>query len=84
MDRKTLNGLLFIGLLVIALLALNGNLTIRDLIPNLVAKPALKWRLGWIALGSTIAFVVVWGKKMHPENAMWGAIISGILAYLFL
>ena len=84
MDTKSLNGILFLGLLVIALLTLSGRLDIRSLVPAGISKPALQWRLGWIALVATIAFVIVWGKKLHPEKAMWGAIICAILAYLFL
>lgn len=84
MDTKSVNGILFLILLVFALLTLSGKLDIRSLIPNSISKPALQWRLGWICLGATIAFVIVWGKKLVPDKALWGAIICAVLAYLFL
>jgi hypothetical protein len=83
-DTKSLNAILFLALLVIALLTLSGKLDVRSLIPTSISKAVLQWRLGWIFLGATIAFVIVWGKKLAPDKALWGAIICAVLAYLFL
>lgn len=84
MDTKSVNGVLFLALLVLALLTISGKLDIKSLIPNSVSKAVLQWRLGWISLGAMIAFVIVWGKKLAPDKALWGAILCAVLAYLFL
>ena len=84
MDSKSLNGFLFLILLAVVLLLLPGKIDFNSLLPANVAKSTLRWRLGWIFLGGAVAFVIVWGKKMPADKAMWWAAACAVLAYLFL
>lgn len=84
MDTKSLHAILFLILLAVVLLLLGGKIDIDTLLPSNLAKSTLRWRLGWIFLGGAIAFVVVWGKKMAGDQAMWWAVACAVLAYLFL
>ena len=84
MDTKSLNAILFLALLFVALLLLAGKIDLDALLPANLAKSTLRWRLGWIFLGAAISFVIVCGKKLAADKAMWWAIICAVLAYLFL
>lgn len=84
MDTKSVNALLILLFLGAILLALSGQLDIKSFIPASISKAVLQWRLGWISLGAALAFFIVWGRKIAPEKALWGAMLCALLAYLFL
>ncbi len=84
MDRKNLNGFLFLLLVFVGLLLLSGKLTLADLWPLKISRAAIRWRLSWMAVGAAIGFAIVWGKRIAPEKAFWGLLISLLVALLLL
>lgn len=82
MDAKTFNGFLFLLIVFLALLFFSGKLHFQDLWPLSISKSALRWRLAWATLGSAVAFILVWGKKIAPDKAFWAAVVCLLLAFL--
>ncbi len=84
MDRKNLNGFLFLVLVFFGLLLASGKVSMASLWPVHINLPALRWRIAWMAIGAAVGFAIVWGKRIAPDQAFWGLLISLLLALLLL
>ena len=84
MDKQTLWGILVMAAIIF--LALWGAGVVTPDFPNfnLLSKSALRWGFGWMSLGACIAFIFVWGNNLASKKAIWGALVCGALAFIFL